>query len=117
MGQLSKMPSNFSYLLTAVIGVFAVVISGIYDTSLSSAIGGGFLLGVAIIAFLRLFDDKGVDNVSRYVTFSKEQEEELFNILKGFILRVSNPCNTDNTKTPEEVAILPAMIDLYANFF
>ena len=60
---------------------------------------------------------KGVDNMARYVTFSKEDEEELFNILKGFILRVSKPCSKNNTKTPAEVAILPAMIDLYANFF
>ena len=55
--------------------------------------------------------------MSRYVTFNKEDEAELFNILRGFIRRVSQPNSKDNTKTPEEVAILPAMIDLYANFF
>ena len=55
--------------------------------------------------------------MSRYVTFSKEKEEELFNLLEDFIRRVSQPSSTDNTKTPEEVAILPAMIDLYAKFF
>ena len=55
--------------------------------------------------------------MSRYITFSKENEEELFNILKDFIRRVSQPRSRDNIKTPEEVAILPAMIDLYANFF
>ena len=60
---------------------------------------------------------KEVDNVSRYITFSKENEEELFNILKDFIRRVSQPRSRDNIKTPEEVAILPAMIDLFAKLF
>ena len=55
--------------------------------------------------------------MARYITFSKEKEEVLFNLLEDFILRVSKPCSGDNMKTPEEVAILPAMIDLFAKLF
>ena len=57
MGVRSKMFSKVLCLLTSVIGVIAVLISGSYDSALSAAIGGGFLLGVAITAFMGLFDD------------------------------------------------------------
>ena len=57
MGVQSKMFSKVLCLLTSVIGVIAVLISGSYDSALSAAIGGGFLLGVAITAFMGLFDD------------------------------------------------------------
>ena len=55
--------------------------------------------------------------MARYIEFSKEKEEELFNILEDFIKRVSQPSSTDNTKTPEEVRILPAMIELFVRVF
>ena len=48
--------------------------------------------------------------MARYIEFSKEKEEELFNILEDFIKRVSQPSSTDNTKTP-------AMIELFVRVF
>ena len=55
--------------------------------------------------------------MARYIEFSKEQEEELFTLLEDFILRVSKPYSGDNMKTPEEVVILPAMIELFVRVF
>ncbi len=51
------MLSKILCLLTSLIGLIAVLISGAYDSALSASIGGGFLLGVVVTAFMGLFDD------------------------------------------------------------
>lgn len=52
-----------------------------------------------------------------YVQIKKEDEQELFNYLFDFVRRVSKPYSENNTKTPEEVAILPAMTKLFVSLF
>jgi len=51
--------------------------------------------------------------MAKYVSVTKDDERAIHDCLLEFIKRVS----TTNSKTPEEVDILPAIIEIFAGWF